>query len=40
MEKELAAAVHDARRADLSWREIGQAIGTTGEATRQRYRAS
>lgn len=39
-EKELAEAVHDARRADLSWREIGQAIGTTGEAARQRYRAS
>ena len=39
-EKELAQAIHAARQANLSWRELGQAIGTTGEAARQRYRAS
>ena len=39
-EKELAQAIHAARQAHLSWRELGQAIGTTGEAARQRYRAS
>lgn len=39
-EKELAQAIHAAREAHLSWRELGQAIGTTGEAARQRYRAS
>jgi hypothetical protein len=39
-EKELAQAIHTARQAHLSWRELGQAIGTSGEAARQRYRAS
>lgn len=39
-EKELAQAIHTAREAHLSWRQLGQAIGTTGEAARQRYRAS
>lgn len=39
-EKELAQAIHAAREAHLSWRELGQAIGTSGEAARQRYRAS
>ncbi|MCR6688427.1 hypothetical protein [Cellulomonas sp.] len=39
-EKELAQAIHAAREAHLSWRELGEAIGTTGEAVRQRYRAS
>lgn len=39
-EKELAQAIHAARQAHLSWRELGEAIGTTGEAARQRYRAS
>ncbi|ASR54665.1 hypothetical protein ACT17Q_07500 [Cellulomonas sp. CW35] len=39
-EKELAQAIHAAREAHLSWRELGEAIGTTGEAARQRYRAS
>jgi hypothetical protein len=39
-EKELAQAIQAARQAHLSWRELGQAIGTTGEAARQRYRAS
>lgn len=39
-EKELAQAIHAARQAHLSWRELGEAIGTTGEAARQRYRAT
>ncbi len=39
-EKELAQAIHTARQAHLSWRQLGEAIGTTGEAARQRYRAS
>lgn len=39
-EKELAEAVHAARDAHLSWRELGEAIGTGGQAVRQRYRAS
>jgi hypothetical protein len=39
-EKELADAVHAAREAHLSWREVGQALGTSGEAARQRYAAS
>jgi len=36
-EKELAAAVAQARAAKVSWRKLGEAIGTTGEAARQRY---
>jgi len=39
-EKELADAVHAAREQRLSWREVGEAIGTSGEAARQRYSAS
>lgn len=39
-EKELAEAIHAAREAHLSWRELGEAIGTSGEAARQRYAAS
>jgi len=39
-EKELAEAITAARRANLSWRQLGEAIGTTGEAARQRYAAS
>ena len=39
-EKELAEAVRAAREAHLSWREVGVAIGTSGEAARQRYAAS
>lgn len=38
-ERELAEAVHAAREQQLSWREVGEAIGTSGEAARQRYRA-
>ena len=36
----IAHAIHAARQAHLSWRQLGQAIGTSGEAARQRYRAS
>ncbi len=39
-EGELAQAIHAAREAHLSRRRLGEAIGTTGEAARQRYRAS
>jgi len=39
-EKELAEAITAAREAHLSWRQVGEAIGTTGEAARQRYAAS
>lgn len=38
-ERELAEAVRAAREQRLSWREVGEAIGTTGEAARQRYSA-
>jgi len=36
-EKELADAITNGREANLSWRELGEAIGTSGEAVRQRY---
>jgi len=36
-EKNLAEAVSRAREARLSWNTIGAAIGTSGEAARQRY---
>lgn len=39
-EKELAEAVRAAREQRLSWREVGEAIGTSGEAARQRYSTS
>lgn len=39
-ERELAEAVRAAREKRLSWREVGEAIGTSGEAARQRYSAS
>ncbi len=39
-ESELAEAIRSAREQRLSWREVGEAIGTTGEAARQRYSAS
>ena len=35
-EKELAEAIH-AAATHISWREVGEAIGTSGEAARQRY---
>ena len=36
-ERELAEAVRAAREQKLSWREVGEAMGTSGEAARQRY---
>jgi len=39
-ERELAEAVRAAREQSLSWREVGEAIGTSGEAARQRYGAT
>lgn len=39
-ERELADSVRAAREQRLSWREIGEATGTSGEATRQRYSTS
>lgn len=36
-ERELADAVRNAREHQLSWRAVGKAIGTSGEAARQRY---
>lgn len=39
-ERELADAVRAAREQRLSWREVGEAIGTSGEAARQRYSAN
>lgn len=38
-EQELAEAVLAAREQQISWREVGEAIGTSGEAARQRYGA-
>jgi len=32
--------VRAAREQCLSWREVGEAIGTSGEAARQRYSAT
>ena len=39
-EKELAEAVHAAREQRLSWHEVGEGIGISGEAARQRYSAT
>lgn len=36
-ERHLIDAVSAARRAGLAWSAIGQLVGTTGEAARQRY---
>lgn len=36
-ERELAEAVSAAREQRLSWRAVGEAVGTSGEAARQRY---
>lgn len=36
-ERELAEAVRTAREHRMPWREVGDAIGTSGEAARQRY---
>jgi hypothetical protein len=37
IERELADAVRNARRAGTSWAKIGRELGTSGEAARQRY---
>lgn len=37
VEREVATAVRDAKDIGLSWETVGQALGTTGEAARQRY---
>ena len=39
-ERDLAAAIRSARDQQVSWREVGEAIGTSGEAARQRYGAT
>ena len=39
-EAELANAIGHARELKVSWRELGDAIGTSGEAARQRYSRS
>lgn len=39
-ERDLAAAIRSARDQQASWREVGEAIGTSGEAARQRYGAT
>lgn len=36
-ERDLAEAIRTAREQRVSWREVGEAIGTSGEAARQRY---
>jgi DNA-binding ferritin-like protein len=36
-ERHLIEAVREARQAGLSWAAIGQLVGTSGEAARQRY---
>ncbi len=36
-ERDLAKAVEVAREQKVSWRKLGEAIGTSGEAVRQRY---
>lgn len=38
-ESELGEAVAAARKAGVPWDHIGEAVGTSGEAARQRYRA-
>jgi hypothetical protein len=38
VERELQDAVRAAREQGVTWRDIGQVVGTSGEAARQRYR--
>lgn len=38
-EAELAEAVRTARGQGTSWRDLGEALGTSGEAARQKYAA-
>lgn len=37
LERNLLTAVRDARSAGAAWSKIGQELGTSGEAARQRY---
>jgi hypothetical protein len=37
LERDLLDAVRHAREAGASWRRIGEELGTSGEAARQRY---
>jgi hypothetical protein len=37
-ERDVVAAVREARNDGLSWAKIGEMLGTTGEAARQRYK--
>lgn len=36
-EKELAKAIRNARKNGASWSDLGSALGTSGEAARQRF---
>lgn len=38
-EKELAEAIQAAREAHVSWRELGEALGASGDSVRRRYAA-
>jgi hypothetical protein len=37
VERELQDAVRAARKQGVTWRDIGEVVGTSGEAARQRY---
>jgi hypothetical protein len=37
VEVEISEAVHQAREAGMSWSRLGEVLGTSGEAVRQRY---
>ena len=37
IEKEILDIVHEAREISVTWDQIGEAVGTTGEAARKRY---
>lgn len=37
IEKEIVGIIHDAREESASWEQIGEAVGTSGEAARKRY---
>lgn len=37
MERDLAEAVNAARESGATWQQVGDAVGTSGEAARQRY---
>lgn len=37
IEKEILDIVHEAREESVTWDQIGEAVGTSGEAARKRY---